>query len=164
MVLHITTSSRRTPGPIPRDAALGQEGRRLPNNQRWWLSVPAFAGTTRVALLVLHRLALDKSLAALHLVRERRLVDLDHDGIGLDAEVLHQRLRDIAHHAGLLFIGAAGGHADGDFRHFSILPFLLLRRSSRTRSSTRGAHACARLEGCAHCPHGSRRRKSASSP
>src|SRR5216683_1335985 len=29
MVLHITTSSRRTPEPIPRDVALGQEGRRL---------------------------------------------------------------------------------------------------------------------------------------
>src|SRR6267142_426282 len=69
------------------------------------------------ALLVLHRLALDKGLAALHLVGQRRLVDLDHDGVGLDAEVLHQRLRDVAHHAGLLFIGAAGGHAHGNFRH-----------------------------------------------
>src|SRR6266478_5011697 len=76
------------------------------------------AGTTvEFALLLRRSRALDKGLAALHLVRQRRLVDLDHDGIGIDAEVLHQRLRDVAHHAGLLFIGAAGGHADGDFRH-----------------------------------------------
>src|SRR5258707_11506532 len=89
------------------------------------------------ALLALHRLALDKGLAALHLVGERRLVDLDHDGVGLDAEVFYQRLRDVAHHAGLLFIGAAGGHADGDFRHFWSLPFSLAASLlPRTRSSS----------------------------
>src|SRR6267142_1107048 len=69
------------------------------------------------ALLLLRRCPLHKRLAALHLVGQRRLVDLDHDGIGVDAEVLHQRLRDVAHHAGLLLIGAAGGHAHGNFRH-----------------------------------------------
>jgi hypothetical protein len=36
-------------------------------------------------------------------------------------------LRDVAHHAGLLFIGAADGHADGNFRHLLSLPLLLLR-------------------------------------
>src|SRR5258708_11020244 len=134
-VLHITTSSRRTPGPIPRDAASGQEGDAFQNNQRWWLWVPAFAGTTGgegCALLVLHRLALDKGLAALHLVGQRRLVDLDHHGVGLDAEIRHQRLRDVAHHAGLLFIGAAGGHADGDFRHF-VTPFSLATNTDLDR-------------------------------
>src|SRR6267143_1779197 len=70
-----------------------------------------------LALLALHRLAFHESLATLHLVGQRRLVDLDHDGVGVDAEVLHQRLRDVAHHAGLLLIGAAGGHAHGNFRH-----------------------------------------------
>src|SRR5712672_1932161 len=67
--------------------------------------------------LLLRRGALDKGLAALHLVGERRFVDLDHYRIGIDAEVLHQRLRDVAHHAGLLLVGAAGGHAHGNFRH-----------------------------------------------
>src|SRR4051794_28842079 len=38
-------------------------------------------------LFALRRLALNKSLAALHLVGERRLVDLDHHGVGFDAEV-----------------------------------------------------------------------------
>src|SRR5262249_46217052 len=61
--------------------------------------------------------ALHKSLAALHLVMQGRLVDLDHDRIGIDAEVLHQRLRDVAHHADLLFFGAATGHADGNLGH-----------------------------------------------
>src|SRR5579863_5827878 len=61
--------------------------------------------------------ALDEGLAALHLVGERRLVDLDHDVVGIDAEVLYQRLRDISHHAGLLFFGAACGHADGNLGH-----------------------------------------------
>src|SRR6266480_6650789 len=69
------------------------------------------------ALLLRRGGALDESLAALHLVSQRRFVDLDNNGVGVDAEILHQRLRDVAHHAGLLFIGAAGGHADGDFRH-----------------------------------------------
>src|ERR1700686_213603 len=86
---------------------------------------PRFRGADggEIALLLLRGGALDKGLAALHLVGQRRFVDLDHDGVGNDAEILHQRLRDVAHHAGLLFIGAAGGHADGDFRHFWLLPF-----------------------------------------
>src|SRR5258705_12536197 len=70
------------------------------------------------ALLLRRRRALDERLAALHLVGQRRLVDLDHDRIGIDAEVLDQRLGDVAHHAGLLFVGAAGSHAYGDLRHF----------------------------------------------
>src|ERR1700675_1948675 len=68
--------------------------------------------------------------------------DLDDDGVGIDAEVLHQRLRDVAHHAGLLFVGAAGGHADGDFRHFChslcVCCFLLATNSNlilRSRAS-----------------------------
>src|SRR4030081_1711204 len=76
-----------------------------------------------LALLALHRLALNESLAALHLVSQRRFVDLDDDRIGVDAEVLHQRLRDVAHHAGLLLIGAAGSHAHGNFRHFGLSLF-----------------------------------------
>src|ERR1700694_3804110 len=72
--------------------------------------------------------ALDEGLAALHLVGQRRLVDLDHDVVGVDAEVLHQRLGDVAHHADLLFLGAAGRHADGDFGHF-VTPLLLLQLS-----------------------------------
>src|SRR3954469_5311208 len=79
------------------------------NHKTLWLWVPAFAGTT--ASLLLHRLALDEGLAALHLVGQRRFVDLDHHRVGIDAEILHQRLGDVAHHAGLLFVGAAGGHA-----------------------------------------------------
>src|SRR2546425_8817593 len=71
-----------------------------------------------VELLLRRRRALDERLAALHLVGQRRLVDLDHDRIGIDAEVLDQRLGDVAHHAGLLFVGAASGHAHGDLRHF----------------------------------------------
>src|SRR5436305_1173045 len=66
------------------------------------------------------REALHKRLAALHLVGERRFVDLDHDGFGVDAEILDQRLRDVAHHAGLLFFGAAGGHVHGNFGHFGL--------------------------------------------
>src|SRR5882757_7872926 len=93
---------------------------------RSWLWIPglrpvAHPGMTRRLLL---RRALDKRLAALHLVGERRFVDLDHDRIGVDAEVFHQRLRDVAHHAGLLLVGAAGGHAHGNFRHF-FTPFSL---------------------------------------
>src|SRR5882757_3123135 len=93
---------------------------------RSWLWIPglrpvAHPGMTRRLLL---RRALDKRLAALHLVGQRRFVDLDHDRIGVDAEVLHQRLRDVTHHAGLLLVGAAGGHAHGNFRHFLFLPFL----------------------------------------
>src|SRR5882757_9168624 len=93
---------------------------------RSWLWIPglrpvAHPGMTRRLLL---RRALDKRLAALHLVGERCFVDLDHDRIGVDAEVLHQRLRDVTHHAGLLLVGAAGGHAHGNFRHFLFLPFL----------------------------------------
>src|SRR6266403_3459858 len=125
--------AKREPRPINTDVCVASGWGRNPIRcEHRWLWVPAFAGTTGgedCALLVLHRLALDKGFAALHLVGQRRLVDLDHDGVGLDAEVLHQRLRDVAHHAGLLFIGAAGGHADGDFRHCWSLPFLLLRHS-----------------------------------
>src|SRR5258705_5656154 len=99
------------------------------NHDDLWLWVPACAGTTVASALLLRRGALDKGLAALHLVGERRLVDLDHDRIGVDAEVFHQRLRDVAHHAGLLLVGAAGGHAHGNFRHFS-LPFFSCDRNS----------------------------------
>src|SRR3954447_11328346 len=76
------------------------------------------------ALLALRGPALDERLAALHFVRQRRLVDLDHDGVGVDAEVFHQRLRDVAHHSGLLLVGAAGGHAYGDLRHW-LLPVVV---------------------------------------
>src|SRR5258707_8840099 len=82
----------------------------------------AHPGMTK-RLLLRRRGALHKRLAALHLVGQRGFVDLDHDRIGIDAEVFHQRLRDVAHHAGLLVIGAAGGHAYGDLRHFCS-PFL----------------------------------------
>src|ERR1700678_3506004 len=102
------------------------------------LWVPAFAGTTSSnrMLLLRRRRAFDEGLAALHLVMQRSFVDLDHDGVGIDAEVLYQRLRDVAHHAGLLFIGAAGGHADGDLWHFCS-PFALAGWClSRTRSSS----------------------------
>src|SRR5437879_4894067 len=61
---------------------------------------------------------------------QRRFVDLDHHRIGIDAEVLHQRLRDIAHHAGLLLVGAAGGHAHGNLGHSSLL-FLFFFRHGR---------------------------------
>src|SRR5947209_2899546 len=71
------------------------------------------------ASLLRGRRALHEGLAALHLVSKRGFVDLDDDGIGVDAEVLHEGLGDVAHHAGLLFIGAAHGHADGDLRHLS---------------------------------------------
>src|SRR3954466_1091037 len=77
-------------------------------------------------LLLRSRRAFHKRLAALHLVGQRRFVDLDHDRIGIDAEVLHQRLGDVAHHAGLLFVAAAEGHAHGNLRHRS-LPLLLLQ-------------------------------------
>src|ERR1700687_3360940 len=131
-----STSRRRpceTQGPIPRDGALRQEGRRLPKTMNagdYGSSRPVRncalgEDDERRRLLALHGLALNKGLAALHLVSQRRFVDLDDDGIGIDAEVLHQRLRDVAHHAGLLFIGAAGGHAHGNFRHFFITPFAL---------------------------------------
>src|SRR6266404_4346912 len=79
--------------------------------------------TVEFALLLRRSRALDEGLAALHLVGQRRFVDLDHDGIGIDAEVLHQRLRDVAHHAGLLLVGAAGGHAHGNFRHYGLSLF-----------------------------------------
>src|SRR4030081_1757770 len=121
---------QRRPGerrdPYAVESHLGREADALCNNQRRGLWVPAFAGTTSgegLALLALHRLALNKSLAALHLVSQRRFVDLDDDRIGVDAEVLHQRLRDVAHHAGLLFIGAAGSHAHRNFRHLGLSLF-----------------------------------------
>src|SRR5579872_1580606 len=90
------------------------------NRRRLWLWVPAFAGTTQERKLFL-RETIDEADAALHLVNQRRLVDLDDDSLGIDAEVLHQCLRDVAHHADLLFVGAAGGHADGNFGHFFLL-------------------------------------------
>src|SRR5690349_20600984 len=77
-------------------------------------------------LLLRGRRALHKGVAALHLVMQRRLVDLDHDRVGIDAEILDQRLGDVAHHAGLLLVGAARGHADGDLRHINS-PFVLAR-------------------------------------
>src|ERR1700676_1368387 len=108
ILLHITTSSPR---------ARGRRG-------------------VRLALLLRRGGALHKSLAALHLVRKRGLVDLDHDGVGVDAEVLHQRLRDVAHHAGLLIIGAAGGHADGDLWHFCHSLFSYYEPLQRIRTSS----------------------------
>src|SRR3954468_7136649 len=71
-------------------------------------------------LLLRSRRALHERLAALHLVGKRGFIDLDDDGVGIDAEILHQRLGDVAHHAGLLLVGAAFGHADSDLRHFSL--------------------------------------------
>src|SRR5690348_5229439 len=56
-------------------------------------------------LLLRGRRALHKGLAALHLVMQRRLVDLDHHRVGIDSEILNQRLGDVAHHAGLLLVG-----------------------------------------------------------
>src|SRR5436190_5034680 len=86
--------------------------------------------------LGLHRRpAFDERLAALHLVGQRRLIDLDHHVVGIDAKVLHQRLRDVAHHAGLLLIGAAGGHAHGDLGHLG-LSLLLLSSPGKARSAS----------------------------
>src|SRR5579883_2317282 len=76
-------------------------------------------GMTRTSLLLRGR-ALHEGLAALHLVDQRGLVDLDDDGFRIDAEILHQRLGDVAHHADLLLLGAAGGHAHGNLRHRSL--------------------------------------------
>src|ERR1700675_439156 len=99
----------------------GHASSRGPGIRRLLREIPgsrfARPGMTK-RLLLRSRRAFHKSLAALHLVRQRGFVDLDDDGVGIDAEILHQRLRDVAHHAGLLLVGAAGGHADGDFRHF----------------------------------------------
>src|SRR5271168_4748026 len=86
---------------------------------RWSREANAFSNTNargygsppsqgRQKLLLRRGCAFHKGLAALHLVGERRFVDLDHDRIGVDAKVLDQRLRDVAHHAGLLLVGAAG--------------------------------------------------------
>src|ERR1700746_754814 len=111
-------SYRRTPGPIPRDGAGGRMGDAV-EKRALGLWVPAFAGTTR-RLFLRSGGALDECLAALHLVVQRRLVDLDHDIVGIDAEILHQRLGDVAHHADLLFFRAARGHADRDLRHFGL--------------------------------------------
>src|SRR5581483_5040125 len=66
---------------------------------------------------------LDEGHPALHLVNQRRLVDLDHHSLGIDAEILHQRLRDVSHHRDLLLVGTAGGHADGDLGHPTLLLF-----------------------------------------
>src|SRR5205823_4444715 len=98
--------------PLPqcRNATTRRMGPRLRGDDSWrWRT-----------LLVLRRPALHKRLAALHLVGQRRLVDLDHDGVGLDAEVFYQRLGDVAHHPGLLLVRAAGGHAYGDLRHVGL--------------------------------------------
>src|SRR6266481_1161616 len=81
----------------------------------------------RAELLLRRRRALNKRLAALHLVRQWGFVDLDHDRIGIDAEVFHQRLGDVAHHAGLLFVGTAGGHAHGNLRHYCLLVLVSFR-------------------------------------
>src|ERR1700704_3971404 len=114
----ISLSSRRTPGPITTSArGCGPRGPHPLTQQTLVVMGPRFRGDDGESLLLRRGGALNKGLAALHLVGERRFVDLDHDRIGIDAEVFHQRLRDVAHHAGLLVIGAAGGHADGNFRH-----------------------------------------------
>src|SRR6266700_7303716 len=88
------------------------------NDTHRWLWVPAQGRDDewRQPPLLLRR-ALDEGLAALHLVGERRLVDLNDDRLRIDAEIRHQRLRDVAHHAGLLFFGAARGHVHGNLRH-----------------------------------------------
>src|ERR1700736_6167199 len=118
---------------------MGTRADAFQSNRRLWLWVPAFAGTT-VRLLLRRRRALHKRLATLHLVGQRSFVDLDHDRVGIDAEILHERLRDVAHHAGLLFIGAAGGHAHGNFRHFchSLFVFPLWPGNSAKRVFTPG--------------------------
>src|SRR3954447_9085491 len=87
--------------------------------------------------LLLGRGALHEGLATLHLVRQWRLVDLDDDGVGVDPEIADQRLRDVAHHAGLLFVGAAGGHAHGDLRHFFRSLFWFLFVAGPVRAITR---------------------------
>src|SRR3954462_3145910 len=85
-----------------------------------WLSPGQLRLQLERWLLLRSRRALHERLAALHLVAERGFIDLDDDGVGIDAEILHQCLGDVAHHAGLLFVGAAFGHADSDLRHFSL--------------------------------------------
>src|SRR5579864_7911878 len=80
----------------------------------------------------------DEADAALHLVDQRRFVDLDDDSLGIDAEVLHQRLGDVAHHADLLLVGAAGGHADGNFGHFFLLLFSFRYRPLAAQASPHG--------------------------
>src|SRR3954447_5506222 len=101
-------------GPNAENATTRRMGPRLRGDDSWRCR----------ALLALRRPALHECLAALHLVRQRRLVDLNHDGVGLDAEVLHQRLGNVAHHPGLLLVGAAGGHAYSDLRHW-LLPVVV---------------------------------------
>src|SRR5579883_3073111 len=71
---------------------------------------------------------LDEGHPALHLVNQRRFVDLDHHSLGIDAEILHQRLRDVAHHRDLLLVGTAGRHADGDLGHPTLLLFNVVHR------------------------------------
>src|SRR5712664_4503593 len=94
----ITASSRRTPGPI-RSAVSVRVKRSWPTlrftRNAWGYGSRRSPGRRGfgLALLLLRRCPLHESLAALHLVGQRRLVDLDHDGIGVDAEVLHERLR-----------------------------------------------------------------------
>src|SRR3569623_1962087 len=92
----------RNPEVMDRDSGLSPDG--LPRNDA-------------NASLLRRGCAFHEGLAALHLVGERGFIDLDDDGIGIDAEILHQRLGDVAHHAGLLLVAAANGHADSDLRH-----------------------------------------------
>src|SRR5260221_5439019 len=91
---------------------------------------------TEGSLLLRRRRALNKRLAALHLVGQRRFVDLDHDRIGIDAEVLHQRLGDVAHLAGLVVVGAACGHSHGNRRHPRLLVLFFSSWPGLSRPST----------------------------
>src|SRR5882757_1752591 len=132
----ISLSSRRTPGPITTSArGCGPLGPQPLTQQTLVVMGPRFRGDDGESLLLRRGGALNKGLAALHLVDERRFVDLDHDRIGIDAEVFHQRLRDVAHHAGLLLVGAAGGHTHGNFRHF-FAPFISCYFVSRQLQSS----------------------------
>src|SRR5207237_1196182 len=79
----------------------------------------------------LRRCARDTRLAALHRLRQWRFVGPDDDSFRIGAEVLHQGLGESAHHAGLLLVGAACGHAHGNFRHFLLLPLLCFFRHGR---------------------------------
>lgn len=78
--------------------------------------------STQVALSVCSAFrryrALGESFATLHFVVQRRFVDLDHDGISRDPEVLHQSIGDVEHHRPLLLIGAAIlGHSERRVLH-----------------------------------------------
>src|SRR6266481_1621431 len=107
----------------------------------------------RAELLLRRRRALDERLAALHLVRQWGFVDLDHDRVGIDAEVFHQRLGNVAHHAGLLLVGAAGGHAHGNLRHFyfSLCSCYVVVATNSVLILRSGLLAASRR--MAYCPH-----------